>query len=123
MHALTIPPKAFLPSSFAMYATMLGYAFWMQPADSRTKQGTRRTYLATVSFAIGAIVGWPFSLLLAVPFVLEQLFVFGDDVVINDQVTWRFSRASRLVQAGLIAAVTAVGLRADVRPACELTES
>lgn len=92
-----------------MYATMLGYAYWMQPADSRTKQGTRRTYLAIAAFAIGAIVGWPFSLLLAVPFVVEQLFVYGDDVVhVKDAVGWRLARASRLVQAGVVAAGLAV---------------
>ena len=93
---------AFLPSSFALYTTVLAFSYSLQvPSLERT----RRTLLATVLFAAGGIVGWPFSLALAIPFVLEELFVYGVDRVAPGTVTkWFISRLQRLVIAGLCAA-------------------
>lgn len=54
---------AFLPSSFAMYTTMLGSAAFLE----------RRTPQAVVWFALGGLLGWPFSLAMCVPFVAEDL--------------------------------------------------
>lgn len=71
--------SAFLPSSFAMYTTMLGCAYAFHPATS-TPTGTLRAYKAVFFFAVGAIVGWPFSAALAIPFVFEQLFLTGGDI-------------------------------------------
>lgn len=79
---LTVP--AFLPSSFAMYTTMLGFSYGWHPATS-TSIGTSRAYKATVCFAVGAIVGWPFSAALGVPFVLEQLFTTGGEVAVGQE--------------------------------------
>lgn len=61
-----------------MYTTMLAFSYSLYPATS-TPTGKSRAFKATLLFALGAIVGWPFSALLAVPFVIEQLFMCGDD--------------------------------------------
>ncbi|KAI9873087.1 MAG: mannosyltransferase [Pleopsidium flavum] len=58
---------AYLPSSFAMYATMLGMSAFMDwRGGSKTAQGI-------MWFAIGGIVGWPFAMVLIAPFLLEEL--------------------------------------------------
>lgn len=94
---------AFLPSSFAMYTTTLACAFAFEPTSSSNK---RRTLAATLLFATGAIVGWPFSLLLAIPFVLEELFVYGTDIVTpQDRSSWTALRFRRLLTAGLKASL------------------
>lgn len=64
---------AFLPSSFAMYFVMLGTAASLSPVEN----GWRRITFATTMYAVAAIVGWPFAVLLGVPLVLEQLFMRG----------------------------------------------
>lgn len=93
-----------------MYTTMLAYAFWMKPTDSNFSSADRRVYLTTAAFALGAIVGWPFSLLLAVPFVIEQMFVYAGDIVTKDRATWQMGRMTRLAGAGLAAALIAVSV-------------
>ncbi|PGH11036.1 hypothetical protein AJ80_07312 [Polytolypa hystricis UAMH7299] len=60
---------ALLPSSFAMYTSMMGLASFM---DSR---GGRNTPRVIMWFGIGAIVGWPFAGALVLPFVLEDVMV------------------------------------------------
>lgn len=58
---------AYLPSSFAMYTTMLGMSAFMDwRGGSRTAQGI-------MWFGIGGIVGWPFAVALIAPFLLEEL--------------------------------------------------
>ena len=60
---------ALLPSSFAMYASMLGLTAFM---DWR---GGLKTAGGIMWFGIGAIVGWPFAGALAAPFLIEQIVV------------------------------------------------
>lgn len=94
---------AFLPSSFAMYANTLAFAYAVEPANSGNP---RRTFAATISFAAGAIVGWPFALVVAVPFVFEELFMRGVDHVPADvYASWMSKRWQRLVMAGSTAAL------------------
>ncbi|KAG7452101.1 uncharacterized protein BT62DRAFT_915842 [Guyanagaster necrorhizus] len=51
-------------------------------------------------FATGAIVGWPFALALAIPFVFEELFVFGADTVPSASYgSWISTRWKRLFGA------------------------
>ena len=58
---------AYLPSSFAMYTSMLGLAAFIDIwGGSKTKQGV-------TCFGIGAIVGWPFSAALIAPLFLDDL--------------------------------------------------
>ncbi|KAF7303187.1 Mannosyltransferase [Mycena kentingensis (nom. inval.)] len=92
---------ALLPSSFAMYTTTFAFSYALQPA---TAQNGRRTLSATLLFATGAIVGWPFALALAIPFVLEELFIFsGDRVAPELYSSWIVARWKRLFSAGLAA--------------------
>jgi alpha-1,2-mannosyltransferase len=58
---------SFLPSSFAMYTTMLGMAAFMN------WRGGLKTALGMFYFSIGAILGWPFAIALSAPFLLEEL--------------------------------------------------
>jgi alpha-1,2-mannosyltransferase len=65
--------------------------------------------MATLCFALGAIVGWPFALALAGPFVFEELFVYGADRVLPEtRLSWLLKRWIRLLGAGLIASVVFV---------------
>ena len=67
---------AYLPSSFAMYAAMLGTAASMD-------RGGRLRYSENVFwFSVGGFFGWPFSLAIAAPYVLDQ---FGDCLSAENQ--------------------------------------
>lgn len=95
--------KAFLPSSFAMYTTTLAcsYSFRL-PSISNN----RRTLAATLAFATGAILGWPFSLLVSIPFIFEELFVYGLDRVPPELYRkWLRKRLTRLFSCGLVASI------------------
>ncbi|OBZ68503.1 Alpha-1,2-mannosyltransferase ALG9 [Grifola frondosa] len=95
--------SAFLPSSFAMYANTLAFAFVLEPSSTTN---VRRTLLATLAFATGAIVGWPFALAVAIPFVFEELFMNGSDRVAADKRTaWQAARWGRMATCGAVAAL------------------
>ena len=99
--------SAFLPSSFAMYTTTLASAYAIVPATSRD---TQRTLFATLLFAAGAIVGWPFALALAIPFAIEELFVLsGDQIFPASRSVWMLNRWKRLFGAGFLATLIFVG--------------
>lgn len=91
-----------------MYNNLLAFSYFIRLPN---KFDTRRTVLATFFFATGAIVGWPFSLLVSVPFVLEELFVYGSDRVPSTiHGVWQYSRVKRLIVSGLAAASLFVGV-------------
>lgn len=86
-----------------MYTNTLAFAYTLQAPS--LKNG-RRTLVATVLFATGAIVGWPFALAVSIPFILEELFVYGLDNVRADKRTmWFGKRLRRLISAGMVAAL------------------
>ncbi|KAJ2778641.1 mannosyltransferase [Coemansia interrupta] len=60
---------ALLPSTFAMYGCMLGAAAAMRRQDG----WTRRVTCALAGFVVAAAVGWPYAVVVAVPFVAEEL--------------------------------------------------
>ncbi|KAL4866434.1 hypothetical protein BDV12DRAFT_187398 [Aspergillus spectabilis] len=60
---------AFLPSSFTMYASMLGLAAFL---DWR---GGQKTAQGIMWFGLGAIVGWPFAGALLLPLVAEEAII------------------------------------------------
>lgn len=100
-------PTAYLPSSFAMVTTMLAFSFVLQPPSSFSRN---RTYGATFFFGLGALLGWPFCVVLGVPFVIEELLVYGREVMVDDKgkvvqmvrsSNWRLKRAARLAEAAL----------------------
>ena len=62
---------AYLPSSFSMYTAMLGFSAFLDKQDKIwTTQGIK--WIGT-----GAIVGWPFSASLIVPFLEDELAYVG----------------------------------------------
>lgn len=60
---------ALLPSSFAMYTSMLGLTSFMD------WYGGSKIATGIMWFGIGGIVGWPFSSALILPFILEELIL------------------------------------------------
>lgn len=94
-----------------MYANTVAFAFTLEPTNN---QNMRRTLFATLAFAVGAIVGWPFALAVAIPFVFEELFLFsGDTVSPSSRVSWMLQRWGRLTVCGLAAALLLVCLQAS----------
>jgi len=86
-----------------MYFVTLASAFNMEPPSSRNP---RRTLLVTTFFATAAIVGWPFSLALSVPFVVEELFLYAGDIVpAADKSKWMVSRWMRFARSVMAAAL------------------
>jgi len=58
---------AYLPSSFAMYTSMMGLAAFMNNlGESKTREGI-------TWFGIGATIGWPFSAALILPLFTDEL--------------------------------------------------
>ena len=93
--------SALLPSSFAMYTTMLALSHAFVPPSN---QDGHRTLTAVLYFTLGAVVGWPFALAVAIPFVFEELFVFGaDKVPANEKSDWQLNRGKRLILCGAVA--------------------
>ncbi|EST07380.1 GPI mannosyltransferase [Kalmanozyma brasiliensis GHG001] len=112
---------AFLPSTFVMHATTLAFSACLYPArlpssdpsvlsnPSQRPFRSERLLLATLSFAAGAIIGWPFAIILALPYVLEQLFLRADDIVANGKASnWTVSRWSTAIGAAVLAAGLAI---------------
>ncbi|KAF1984343.1 glycosyltransferase family 22 protein [Aulographum hederae CBS 113979] len=60
---------AYLPSTFAMYTTLLGFTAFMD------WKGGLRTAQGIMWFGIGGILGWPFASALVFPFVFEELLM------------------------------------------------
>jgi alpha-1,2-mannosyltransferase len=84
-----------------MWGVMLSTAASLAPADG----GLLRISLATFPIAAAAIVGWPFSAILGVPLVIEQLFFRGTEKVEKGQsALWAMKRARNMFLAGLIGA-------------------
>lgn len=89
-----------------MYTSALAFSYSFAPSSAKNYL---RTLATTVLFATGAIVGWPFSLALAIPFVFEELFIFSDDRVPPEiRRSWMIKRWKRLIGAGLVASLVAV---------------
>lgn len=91
-----------------MYTSTLAFAYAFTPNSS---QNNRRTLATTLIFATGGIVGWPFALALALPFVFEELFIYGADLVAPEaKISWMVRRWTRLFMAGLAALLIFVSL-------------
>ena len=59
--------SAMLPSSFAMYTSMLGLAAFLD------RKGRVNTARGIMWFGVGAVVGWPFAGALVLPFILDEV--------------------------------------------------
>jgi alpha-1,2-mannosyltransferase len=104
---------ALLPSSFAMYTTMLALSHaFILPSN----KDSQRTLAAVMYFTLGAVLGWPFALAIAIPFVFEELFVFGaDKVSAKEKLEWQFNRGIRLLLCGAVAATIPVSMMPCLR--------
>ncbi|KAF9055820.1 asparagine-linked glycosylation 9 protein isoform a [Panaeolus papilionaceus] len=92
---------AFLPSTFAMHTFALAFSYALAPASLANN---KRTLAATLLFATGAIVGWPFALAIAIPFVFEELFIYSADAVTpQSRSSWIQKRFTRLIGSGVLA--------------------
>lgn len=97
-----------------MYFVTLAASFSVKPPSL---SNPIRTLSAIICFATGAVVGWPFALLLAVPFVIEEVFVWGGDSVRpNAQLSWLMGRWKRLILGGLIASFVFVSETINASP-------
>jgi alpha-1,2-mannosyltransferase len=88
---------SFLPSSFAMYTTMVGMAAFMN------WKGGLKTAQGIFAFAVGGVLGWPFSMALCAPFLFEEIvlaFLSSKDAFID--VIMRFIRG---IVGGLVVLV------------------
>ena len=85
-----------------MYMNSLAFAYSLAPPSV---EKSRRTLYTTVLFAAGAIIGWPFSLAISIPFVFEEFFVRGADRIKSGKwAAWFYARVLRLFTAGMCAA-------------------
>lgn len=116
-----IPSVALLPSTFAMYTTTLALSYGFHPTSLPASQAgniptaagarspTNRTLATTGIFALGAILGWPFALVLGLPYVFEELFIQSGDRVAPKLITqWFRARISRWISAVFTASLIAV---------------
>ncbi|KAI0593483.1 Alg9-like mannosyltransferase [Biscogniauxia sp. FL1348] len=89
---------AYLPSSFAMYMSLLGAAAFMN------WRGGVKTSWGIWWFAVGGILGWPFASALCAPFMVEEAIfaVLGD----REQ----FFQAALRVVRGVTAALILIAL-------------
>ncbi|KAL9933340.1 hypothetical protein V8E36_008058 [Tilletia maclaganii] len=123
---MTSAATALLPSTFTMYTTTLAlaYAFYPSrlpspnsvPAPSNltlTSTPFLCTFLATSVFALGAIVGWPFAIVLSVPFVIEEIFLPSGNKVPRSATKYTSfvgARLLRFVQGALLAGLVIGGI-------------
>jgi alpha-1,2-mannosyltransferase len=89
-----------------MYTTMLALSHAFVPPSNQDGQ---RTLAAVMYFTLGAVLGWPFALAVAIPFVFEELFVFGADrVPANEKISWQLNRVIRIFFCGAVATLILV---------------
>ncbi|KAI9484605.1 Alg9-like mannosyltransferase family-domain-containing protein [Zychaea mexicana] len=108
---------AFLPSSFAMWTTFLAFSYALRPPNQIT---SKRTYRVVLCIGLGALIGWPFSAAISIPFVVDEIMVYGHDGAVDRQgrvvqiirpPNWRLQRVIRLAKA---VAVCAAGISVPV---------
>jgi alpha-1,2-mannosyltransferase len=99
---------ALLPSSFAMYTSLLGAAAFINwRPGSRKDRGIGW-------FAVGTVLGWPFAAALCLPYLLEEAVL----AVTGDQEDF-FNAVTRVSRGGVTALLVAV--RAPLTPSCLFT--
>jgi len=66
---MSIASVAYLPSTFAMYTTMIAFAMSFQESSKK------RTFFVIFFYALGGLFGWPFSAALVFPFIFEDVLL------------------------------------------------
>ncbi|KAI9313863.1 Alg9-like mannosyltransferase family-domain-containing protein [Dichotomocladium elegans] len=96
---------AFLPSSFAMVTTFLAFSYSLRPP---IQFSDKRTFRVVLLVGIGALLGWPFSAVVGIPFVVEEILNYGQDGTVDSHghpvpmirpANWRFQRVVRMAKA------------------------
>ncbi|KAH9944005.1 glycosyltransferase family 22 protein [Epithele typhae] len=83
---------------YLFFVMMFSSGMWIA-STAAERDNKRRTMFATLSFAAGAIVGWPFAAVLGVPFVFEELFLAGADKVTPEKYgSWLAERWERMLE-------------------------
>lgn len=95
---------ALIPSSYTFYTTTLAWSFALRVIPSDSSEAWKRCLSATAAFALGAIIGWPFAIVLSFPFVLEELFIAGQ------RTTYSFAEGFRRLFAAALVSGIAIGL-------------
>ncbi|KAF9100959.1 mannosyltransferase [Mortierella sp. AM989] len=90
-----IASNAFLPSTFAMYTTML---FFSQMLQTPRQHSGKRTFWAIFWVGLGGLLGWPFSAAVGLPFAVEELLIYSRDHSKKKTVRFRDWRMMRLVR-------------------------
>lgn len=107
--------EAMLPSTFAMYTTMMAFTSILKPP---TQMERKRTYVSVFWLVLGGLA-WPFSGAIGIPFAIEELVVLGRDTqagkdgqlqVAVRSAHWRWARLLRLVEAVVICTLGLGGL-------------
>ncbi|KAG0272471.1 mannosyltransferase [Linnemannia exigua] len=100
-----IASNAFLPSTFAMYTTMLFFSQMLQPP--RQHSG-KRTFWAIFWVGLGGLLGWPFSAAVGLPFALEELLIHSRNQSKKKTVRFRDWRKIRFIRL-LTSAIAVLG--------------
>ncbi|KAI7907627.1 Alg9-like mannosyltransferase family-domain-containing protein [Cokeromyces recurvatus] len=99
---------AYLPSTFAMYCVFMAFSYALKPVSD---VDATRTYKVVFWIGLGALGGWPFAALIGIPFVIEEVLVFGRDSMVQEDGTvvrslptghWRLRRIIRILEAAII---------------------
>ncbi|KAF9287841.1 mannosyltransferase [Mortierella alpina] len=93
--AMSANRVTFLPSTFAMYTTML---FFSQMLQCPHRQSGKRTFWAIFWVGLGALLGWPFSAAVGLPFALEELLIHSRSQSRKKTVRFRDWRRMRLLR-------------------------
>ncbi|KAF8926438.1 mannosyltransferase, partial [Dissophora ornata] len=97
-----VASNAFIPSTFAMYTTML---FFSQTLQAPHQHSGKRTFWAIFWVGLGALLGWPFSAAVGLPFALEELLIHSRDHSRKKKTVrfrdWRMMRFLRLVTSAI----------------------
>ncbi|KAH7031573.1 Alg9-like mannosyltransferase [Microdochium trichocladiopsis] len=91
---------AYLPSSFAMYASLLGASAFMN------WRGGLRTTQGILWFAAGGIFGWPFAAALCFPFLAEEALFLITAAANRDRT---MESVLRIARGGLFATLALLG--------------
>lgn len=83
-----------------MYTSTFAFSYAFVPSSL---DNNRRVLLSTLLFAVGGVVGWPFALALAFPFICEELFFASSDhVTTATWSAWIQARWMRLLTTALL---------------------
>ncbi|PVU92208.1 hypothetical protein BB559_003793 [Furculomyces boomerangus] len=110
---------SFLPSTLSMQLVMIAYSYGVIPSPTLDfLRGLVRATLCLLPFAISSVWGWPYSGILAFPWIVEHLFVRGTETfaanVTNEKIielykNWRIQRIVSFSAAAVISVLLSVG--------------